>query len=82
MLTPDSSGRFWNAGLKIGIVYGVIAGILYAALDYALHNTETPERWLPMIAGFLILAPVAAASHAYSVGQRSQAKVEREDNAE
>ncbi|MCA9125469.1 MAG: hypothetical protein KDB22_00225 [Planctomycetales bacterium] len=75
MLTPDADGRVWNAGLKIGIIYGVIAGILYAVLDYALHNMDAPERWLPLIAGFLILAPVAAASHAYSVGQRSQTKV-------
>lgn len=72
MLTPDSSGKLWNAGTKLGILYGIVAGILYAGLDFALHNSEAPERWLPLIAGFLILTPVAAASHAYSVGQRNQ----------
>ncbi len=81
MLTQDVYGRFWNPGLRLGIVYGIIAGVLYAVLDYTLHNSETPERWLPMIAGFLILAPIAAASHAYAVGQRSQIKAQREENA-
>ena len=72
MLTPDSNGRIWNPGIKLGVVYGVFAAILVAALDYAHHNMESSPA--PLIYAFLVVAPIASASHSYARGQRHQAR--------
>ncbi len=80
MLTPDSNGKIWNPGIKLGTMYGILAGILVAALDYAVHNMETPP--VPLIYAFLVIAPIASASHAYALGQRRQVQTGQKEDGD
>jgi hypothetical protein len=70
MLTQDIDGKLWHRGTKLGLIYAVIAFIVFGVT--MTQDPEGPLAWLSNFGPLLILAPLAAASHAYVAGRRDQ----------
>lgn len=70
MITQDIQGKLWHRGTKIGLIYSVIAFIIFGVT--MTQAPAGPYAWLANFGPLLILVPLAAASHAYVAGQRSR----------
>lgn len=73
MFTLDEQGRFWHPGTKLGFFYAV-ALALYLLLTGVVPQEVPALQWLEKLQALAILAPMAAASHAYVLGRRSSTK--------
>jgi len=70
MFTPDSVGRFWHRGTKIGLVYTLIAFVWFGVT--MTQDPDGPYGWLETWAILVALLPIAAASHGYAIAERAQ----------
>ncbi len=68
MVTPNEAGKFWNRGTRLGLIYAVIAAIIFQMTTD--HPPEGPLVWLKKFSYLVFMIPFAAASHAYFAGVR------------
>lgn len=70
MITQDINGRWWHRGTRLGVVYSVVAFLIFGVT--LTQDPDGPYAWLANFGPLLILVPLAAASHAFVAGQRDR----------
>ena len=72
MITPDEKGNIWHRGTKLGLIYSLVAFIVFGVT--MTQDPNGPYAWLANFGPILILVPTAAASQAYVAGRKDQSK--------
>ena len=80
MMTPDINGKLWHRGTKLGAIYSCITFLVFGLT--MTQDTDGPLAWLSNLGPLMILAPMAAATHAYAWGQRDQSNGTKEQSSD
>ena len=67
MITPDSTGKIWNNGTKLGLIYMSI-GVMF--LITTQQDPDGPFAWLQKLDMVVPFAFLPVAVHVYAVGLR------------